>query len=940
MITNLEEEKNNFNVLQDKPLEDKDGDHFGHPDIAESLIKIIKRAPIPFSVGIYGQWGVGKSTICKIIQAELEEVEEYKVVYFDTWKYERDSFRRQFLITLDEKLNLGLDFKNKLNQSLTEIDPTRGPIKFHKDLLINQLGALGIIIIILGLACLLNDSLKNFSSVITSTGLLLYIIQLIGKSFVSIQTSFTKGKPDSAEGFEDQFIEVLKQVQDKKLVIIIDNLDRLSSEKAIALLSDIKTFLSDERYHLVEGAVNNRIIYLIPCDNKAVNKQLKKEYGKNFDAEEYLRKFFNHSIQIPRFVNIDLDNLIIEKLNQTRIEEFSNNYDLVFILTYAFRNNPREIIQFINSLISLYLLAKERKIDHVITKDNIAFLAKVLVLRVKWPHLYDDIEEQVLFTTNKLEDIVLSLRQNDEAKQKDSEDDIEKLQTFIENTTNIKDDEYQEIYFTLRQSLAQRQVPEWNSFILSLFNGNIENAEKTYTEVKANGKLEQLSQLLYNYCKHHKENDNLLFNILISFLKVIKLEDIESFQSTVYILLSKIPSQLIPTLIDRIDFTSLFSKGLEGISLSNKRYFSQKLIEVIRLNVSVENIIREKVKLVKVLFEITQSKENKSNFEFLVDNIAEVKRVFVSNLKYQELFPELEKESLFREDVLNDIFEILNKLGPLTMTHYDAGLTFISGLLQWSPIVENQNIRYKVLERSLEFFSKLMPTAPPSDEARKQALLVYINRVIAFYKEDKSEKERIICIKILQMFKKIGVDSPELETVIDNYIIERKYKSESIIDTLGKKFLCDDKEARSALVVRSGNTIDVLEELPLKKKLELYEKVHIINNLLPNPEEALKFLDYVDFKLPVEIDNNSNFRKDLVHRMIGTISAENFSEEVLEKWLDSIIRLDIDSHNTSFLSEKLKEIKLKSEAFTKFIIKFVKKNRNYFEDQVIRELTS
>ena len=98
-----------FEVLVDKPLEDGEKDRFGHREISNSLLKIIKKSPRPFNIGVYGQWGVGKSTICKLVQNELEQDDDYKVIYFDTWKYERDSFRRQFLITLDEELEQTLN---------------------------------------------------------------------------------------------------------------------------------------------------------------------------------------------------------------------------------------------------------------------------------------------------------------------------------------------------------------------------------------------------------------------------------------------------------------------------------------------------------------------------------------------------------------------------------------------------------------------------------------------------------------------------------------------------------------------------------------------------------------------------------------------------------------------------------------------------------------
>jgi hypothetical protein len=252
------------------------------------------------------------------------------------------------LITLDRDLELGLDFKNRLNQELTETDPTLGEIKFDKRLLFNQLGIISLVIVGVGLLGLILGVVADFSdgydllfSAITSLGLASYVMQLAVNAISRVQISITKSKTDSAEGFEEHFAEGLAKLRGKDVLVIIDNLDRLSSEKAVSLLSDIKTFLSDEQYIFQGTEINNKSVFLIPCDNKAINGQLLKEYGDEFDTEEYLRKFFNHSIQIPKFLNIELDDFIIDKLNTTKIPEFLDNYDLVFILSYAFRNNPR-----------------------------------------------------------------------------------------------------------------------------------------------------------------------------------------------------------------------------------------------------------------------------------------------------------------------------------------------------------------------------------------------------------------------------------------------------------------------------------------------------------------------------------------------------------------------------------------------------------------------
>lgn len=924
-----------FTVLQDKPLENGESDSFGHGEIANSVVEVIRKAPRPFNIGIYGQWGVGKSTICKIIEDRLLKEEAYKVVYFDTWKYERDSFRRQFLMTLDEDLKLGLDFKNRLNQSLTETDPTLGEIKFDKRLLFNQIGIIALIIIGVGLLGLATNFFYDLSSaydlllsVITSLGLATYVLQLAVNAISRVQISITKNKTDSAEGFEEHFAEVLAEIQDKDLLVIIDNLDRLSSEKAVSLLSDIKTFLSDEKYSFNNNKIKNKTVFVIPCDNKAINDQLLKEYGEEFDTEEYLRKFFNHSIQIPKFLNIELDDFIVGKLNTTQIPEFKDNYDLVFILSYAFRNNPREIIQFINSLISLYLLAKERKIDRVIETEHVAFLAKVLVLRVKWPRRYDTIEDRILRTGDKLSEIVSRLRGDEDTAE------TTKLDDFLRVTSHISDDEYQDIYFSLRQSDAQKTIPEWNSFVISLLEGRGSDAIKIYSTVKSVNRLAQLGQLLAEYCRRNMQNENLLFNIFITVHKIIDPDDIKYFQEVFLLTIKTAGSAKFSSAIERIDLSRLFSKGLEGVSSANKKDFSQNLIAMIRNIASVDGIEREKIKDVRRLFDIVNSDENRDNFKARNNEIIEAKKDLIGHLKFQELFPDIERADKFRKDILDDILAILTTLGPTNSKHYAVGLTLFSNLLQWPPIIENNNARFEVLEKSLEFLEKSNP--PSSDDGTVGTILnAFTTKISTWFSNNKTPQERSLCIKI---FQKIDLDiniNKESTPSINRYITETSNTSDIVLETLGKDFLIDNDNARKGLINRSRITLDLLSKLPLKKKLTDEEKADILAHLVGNANEALTFLEYVGYNIPSERGADLNFLKGIVQNMIN---AGAFSDtDLLTKWLTAIAKLGVQSDQVDSFVQKLRQVRSLSEQHKQVVADFVSKNSKDFGDLVVKE---
>jgi len=100
-----------FKFLSDMPLsaDQEQQVRFGHVGIAENLRQVVLKCPTPFTIGLFAKWGTGKTTILNLLRKRLEETSKaIAITNVDAWKYEGDSLRRQFLITLDEELNLSL----------------------------------------------------------------------------------------------------------------------------------------------------------------------------------------------------------------------------------------------------------------------------------------------------------------------------------------------------------------------------------------------------------------------------------------------------------------------------------------------------------------------------------------------------------------------------------------------------------------------------------------------------------------------------------------------------------------------------------------------------------------------------------------------------------------------------------------------------------------
>ncbi|MCP6718756.1 MAG: KAP family NTPase [Patescibacteria group bacterium] len=490
-----------FKLLPDKPIKpDKQEDiRFGHKQIINTIFKLIRYTDPPLAIGLYGNWGTGKTTIVKSVEELVKQI-GYQTLYFDVWKYEQDSLRRQFLIELDRKVfDSRLQYEALLNQSLSwpkKIDFRTYVKEISKNIVVRSLGIGTIVLLGLWGFFTLTESKPSvifLSNAVFQLGLLGTIISFILKSFEVVHGTVREYRTDSAEGFEAHFKNAFekKELKDKTLFVIIDNLDRVENSKVISVLSDIKTFLTGD-----DG--EQKVVFLIPCDYESLRVRLSKLHGDDFDADEFFRKFFNLSIRIPKFIDIDLFNYIRDLLKETKVEEYQKNSELGGVIYASLKDNPREIKQFINSLTTQVLLARERQLQVVL--DSIAFLAKLLVIRQKFPKLYLILEEESIRSLVTLddEDLAKAFKRNlvfsGWSEDKIAEE-IRRFEEFNGLTPGINVDTL-DVFLTLRQSDEEKQIPEWKSYVLAAEEKEYNAATKIFSQIKKENNLAIFDQLL------------------------------------------------------------------------------------------------------------------------------------------------------------------------------------------------------------------------------------------------------------------------------------------------------------------------------------------------------------------------------------------------------------------------------------------------------------
>lgn len=370
---------------------------------AENLVKVIENTPKDkvFTIGLFGGWGTGKSSIIRTAQDKIEEAHKKKVrfITYDAWKYANDSFRRMFLLKVQQELKMRQteEMSCFYQSEVAEAEPK------------TKLSAKGIALAVIVVAIISiilflipNVTIEWKIAVPTIGTLGTFLLALLNGCFCDLRISYSKPALFAPEQFEECFKQMMSKclkdtswIKEKwedlkdyvevgevsikgleKLVIVIDNIDRCPSDMAYQLLTDIKTFLSNEEYNLV---------FVIPVDDEALKKHLfrkldQKNYDIDKEKEEFLRKFFNVTLRIKPHQETELHHFAHE-INRENSLGYSN--ETLSIVAKEFADNPRRIIQLLNNLSGDLALYDQEFVSKYETAICVA-----LILQEVYPDFY------------------------------------------------------------------------------------------------------------------------------------------------------------------------------------------------------------------------------------------------------------------------------------------------------------------------------------------------------------------------------------------------------------------------------------------------------------------------------------------------------------------------------------------------------------------------
>ena len=329
-------------VEKDIDLEDiwKD-DVLNRQQVAIDFYNIIKGIDKNFVISINAEYGMGKTFFLKRWAKEIEN-DNNKVIYFDAWNYD---FQKEPLIP----------FLSTIVKNFTE-----------------------------------EKSLKLLSNKIIKSAKLLtnLIIQYIGgpSDITNKIDEYIKNDNiiDDYEEIDELITKYKKTIKDlvknKKLYIIIDELERCRPTYAIELLEAIK--------HIFD--IDN-IIFILGISREQLKHTVSQMYGLNMDGDGYLKRFIDIELQLPEpdrksFCNMLTNHFNINDTNDSIINGWKCFFNYFSELSDCYKLSLRDIIHCFSEINILHNILPERKFTLM------PILAWLVILRNKKTDIYNNIE--------------------------------------------------------------------------------------------------------------------------------------------------------------------------------------------------------------------------------------------------------------------------------------------------------------------------------------------------------------------------------------------------------------------------------------------------------------------------------------------------------------------------------------------------------------------
>jgi CheY-like chemotaxis protein len=302
-----------FTLLGDQPEFGSD-DPLDFERVATDLTTLIlaSRDRTPFTVGIKGDWGAGKSSLMRRLDGRLEQHEEVVRVWFNAWTSER-----------------GDTLEGLIKSVLAELDPN-----------------------------ILRRYARN-KKLITGVRVFTTLAAGLLRSAKVVDTLWEraaidpKARNELRDVFESAMRDWVAKTPDgpgsRLLVVFVDDLDRCSPDSVFQVFEAMKLYLD------APG-----LVFVIGYDETVVSEAIleQKKYSKSVTSQLYLDKVVQIEYSVPRpddeVVRAFLDRLTSASGTAVLVDDSARS-----LIVQGSDRNPRRLKRFINAFVLEHALEPE-----------------------------------------------------------------------------------------------------------------------------------------------------------------------------------------------------------------------------------------------------------------------------------------------------------------------------------------------------------------------------------------------------------------------------------------------------------------------------------------------------------------------------------------------------------------------------------------------------
>ena len=329
----------------------------------DALVEFVKKTDTPMTIGVQGEWGSGKTSLLNQIWNDLEQfnknddsIDDFKQIWINSWEHSLLCSPEECLMKIINEIILELldaDGDKKRSEKITK-----------------------------GVNNIMKGALRIGSSL------------TLGVAGVNAVDDIFSENSNSIKELREQLKKLVSEIKSLetnrygKVIIFVDDLDRIDPKDAVSILELLKNIFNIKD-----------CVFVLAIDYQVVVKGLVGKFGQPTPENEWeFRAFFDKIIQLPFSMpmgNYDIANYVLGLLGEINFYAGKDDLDPELINQFVIKSiggNPRSIKRLINSLALIKILNDKDAgdtSDGVLTdKDTAMVMFAMVCLQIAHPEIY------------------------------------------------------------------------------------------------------------------------------------------------------------------------------------------------------------------------------------------------------------------------------------------------------------------------------------------------------------------------------------------------------------------------------------------------------------------------------------------------------------------------------------------------------------------------